>query len=59
MLASVICLFFRHVVESMVEGIQYAVYVPVNSLEDGERAVRRAIERGEIVKLPMPLEKEK
>jgi hypothetical protein len=42
----------------MVEGIENAVYVEVDSIEDGERAVRRAIERGEIVKYPRLLEKE-
>ncbi|KAG1884149.1 hypothetical protein F4604DRAFT_1677285 [Suillus subluteus] len=49
----------RHFVETMVEDIEHALYTQVNSLEDGERAVRRAIEIGEIVKFLMSLEKTK
>ncbi|KAG2737932.1 hypothetical protein P692DRAFT_20760348 [Suillus brevipes Sb2] len=41
-------------VEPMVVGIRYAVYAEVESLEDGERAVRMAIEKGEIVRFPVP-----
>jgi hypothetical protein len=40
----------------MIDGIRYAVYAEVKSLEDGERAVRKAIERGQIIRFPLPLE---
>ncbi|KAG0696154.1 hypothetical protein DFH29DRAFT_1004798 [Suillus ampliporus] len=46
----------RDNIELMVDGICHAVYAEVESLEDGERAVRMAIERGEIVRFPAPLE---
>jgi len=35
--------------EPMVDGICDAVYAEVETLEDGERAVRMAIEKGETV----------
>lgn len=50
----VICLF--RVYASMVEGITNAVYFKVDSLEVGERALRRAIERSDIVRFPTPLQ---
>jgi hypothetical protein len=51
---SVVYFFSRDNVEPMVVGIRYAVYAEVESLEDGERAVRMAIEKGEIVRFPVP-----
>jgi hypothetical protein len=47
---------FRSNVEPMVTGIRHAVYAEVGSLEDGERVVREAIERGQIIRFPLPLE---
>ncbi|KAG1876721.1 hypothetical protein DFJ58DRAFT_721185 [Suillus subalutaceus] len=34
----------------MIEGIRHAVYAEADSIEEGERAVRSAIERGDIVR---------
>lgn len=40
--------------DPMVDGIRDAVYAEVETLEDGERAVRMAIEKGETVRFPVP-----
>ncbi|KAG1793208.1 uncharacterized protein HD556DRAFT_1443956 [Suillus plorans] len=45
----------RHNLAPMVEGLCHAVHAEVDSLEEGERAVRNAIARGETVLFPIPL----